>query len=208
MDPVYVQYGCGLSAPATWRNFDASPTLRLQRVPLIGRFVRGGSFPDFPPGVEYGDVVRGLPVAAASCRAVYCSHVLEHLALEDLRTALRHTRAYLEPGGVFRFVLPDLEFLARAYLESADADAAPRFMEATHLGRTHRPRGIAAIAREWLGSAAHRWMWDAKSLAAELDRAGFRDARRARFGDAADRRFDDVEDPGRWENCLGMECRR
>jgi len=26
---AYVQYGCGFCAPATWRNFDASPTLRF-----------------------------------------------------------------------------------------------------------------------------------------------------------------------------------
>ncbi|CAO5043555.1 MULTISPECIES: hypothetical protein [Microcystis] len=28
----YVQYGCGWSAPSQWRNFDASPTLRFERM--------------------------------------------------------------------------------------------------------------------------------------------------------------------------------
>ncbi len=31
-----VQYGCGWSAPFSWRNFDASLTLRFERLPLIG----------------------------------------------------------------------------------------------------------------------------------------------------------------------------
>src|SRR4051812_43659884 len=112
MNPEYVQYGCGLSAPESWRNFDASPTLRLQRLPVVGRRLHGGGLPLFPSNVEYGDIVRGLPVSPGSCRGVYCSHVLEHLALADFRTALRNTRAILRDGGIFRFVLPDLELLA------------------------------------------------------------------------------------------------
>ena len=32
----YVQYGCGFSAPEQWLNFDASPTLRFERLPIIG----------------------------------------------------------------------------------------------------------------------------------------------------------------------------
>ncbi|HEX8242224.1 MAG TPA: hypothetical protein VF541_01965 [Longimicrobium sp.] len=33
---IHAQYGCGPCAPAGWRNFDASPTLRLQRLPAAG----------------------------------------------------------------------------------------------------------------------------------------------------------------------------
>ncbi len=36
MSTIYVQYGCGLSAPAGWNNYDASPTLRLQKLPVVG----------------------------------------------------------------------------------------------------------------------------------------------------------------------------
>ena len=35
---TYIQYGAGPSScPEGWLSFDASPTLRLQRLPLIGR---------------------------------------------------------------------------------------------------------------------------------------------------------------------------
>src|SRR5437016_6228704 len=123
---LYVQYGCGLCAPAGWVNFDVSPTLRLQKIPLLGRFVTHGG-PTFPKNVRYGDIVRGLPVAPGSCAVIYCSHVLEHLSLADFRTALRRTYEYLHPGGVFRFVLPDLEKLARDYVDSSDARASITF---------------------------------------------------------------------------------
>lgn len=204
----YIQYGCGLCAPLTWRNFDVSPTLRLQRIPLFGRLFRGGRIPIWPDNVEYGDIVSGLPIKADSCQAVYCSHVLEHLALENLRIALGNTYSYLAPGGIFRFVLPDLEFYVHAYVDSNAPDAALNFMEGTLLGTKTRKRGIIGIARSFWGNSSHLWMWDFKSMTHELEQVGFESIRRAQFGDSQDQNFEAVEDPGRWENCLGIECRK
>jgi hypothetical protein len=204
---LYVQYGCGLCAPPDWLNFDASPTLRLQKIPLLGRLVTQVG-PRFPANVRCGDIIKGLPVAERSCRAIYCSHVLEHLSLADFPIALRNTFAYLQPGGVFRFVLPDLEQLARDYLDSAEPDAAGKFMVEAHLGKEVRPRGLSGFLREWLGNSAHLWMWDFKSITRALERTGFANIRRARFGDSGDPLFDQVEDEGRWRNCLGVVCIR
>ncbi|MBN2303577.1 MAG: methyltransferase domain-containing protein [Anaerolineae bacterium] len=205
-DPLLVQYGCGLCAPTTWRNFDISPSMRLQRLPIIGRFFKGGRFPDWPANVEYGNIVTGLPVAPNSCRAIYCSHVLEHLALDEFRRALQHTYRYLEPGGVFRFVLPDLEFFIKRYLMSDQPDAALKFVGNTRLGRTTRPRGLRGLLHCALSNSAHLWMWDFKGLSHELQQAGFVDIRRAEFGDSALPYFQDVEDPAKWPNRLGIEC--
>ena len=78
-DKLCVQYGCGWYAPEGWRNFDASPTLRFERIPLLGRLYTKNT-ERFPENVEYGDIVAGLPISDNSCQAVYCSHILEHLA--------------------------------------------------------------------------------------------------------------------------------
>lgn len=99
----YIQYGCGRSAPKNWRNFDASPTLRFERIPFLGRLYTKNDF-RFPGNVEYGDIVKGLPVPDNSCKAVYCSHVLEHLSLWDFRMALKNTYKILQKGGIY-FVL-------------------------------------------------------------------------------------------------------
>jgi hypothetical protein len=204
---LYVQYGCGLCAPTGWENFDVSPTLRLQKIPLLGRLLtRAG--PTFPKNVRYGDIVRGLPISAGSCAVIYCSHVLEHLSLADFRTALRRTLEYLRPGGVFRFVLPDLEKLAGDYVSSSDVRASITFMQETYLGHLTRQRGVGGALRAWLGNSEHLWMWDFKAMSAELVESGFGDIRRAQFGDSADPRFREVEDPGRWHGQLGVECRR
>lgn len=188
-------------------NFDVSPALRLQRVPVLGRFFVG-KFGRFPGNVLYGDIIQGLPVLASTADAVYCSHVLEHLSLQDLRVALKNVLGLLKPGGVFRFVLPDLEFLASEYLKNATSDACSWFMRESYLGKEIRARGLSGLRRDYFGNSLHLWMWDFKGLAAELESCGFRDVRRACFADSPDPMFYWVEDESRWRNALGMECRK
>jgi len=88
---IYVQYGCGLSAPKEWKNFDVSPTLRIQKTPIVGNLFKSRLNTVFPENVQYGDIIKGLPVKDDSVDGVYCSHTLEHLSLEDFRKALKNT---------------------------------------------------------------------------------------------------------------------
>lgn len=207
---LYVQYGCAFSAPEGWVNFDSSPTMRFERVPLIGRLYTKNAT-RFPPSVKYGDVVAGLPVESASCRGVYASHVLEHLCLDDCRAALRETLRLLADGGIFRLVVPDLRVYAETYVAAAAAGqtgAAIAFLEGTGLGirsQSHTPWGLA---RKLLGNSAHQWMWDEPALRAELVSAGFSDIRRAQLGDSGDPMFDRAEDPERFVDACAMEARR
>jgi len=203
--PLYVHYGCHCCAPSEWLNFDASPTLRLERLPAIGRLVRKNS-KRFPPNVLYGDIVRGLPVKDSSCDGVYCSHVLEHLALEDCRRALLNTYRMMKKGALFRMVLPDLEQCIKNY-EGGDEISfrAEEFMKQTGLGQTKRPRGIYSLLIEAFGNSRHRWMWDLSSLRYELEKIGFQNIRRAQFGDSDDTMFKIVEQRERWRNALGID---
>ncbi len=203
---VYVQYGCGLSAPEGWLNFDASPTLRFERSPLGFLYTRNGK--RFPKAVRYGDIIRGLPVADGSCRGLYCSHVLEHLALDDCDAALENSRRLLEPGGLFRVVVPDFAEYVRVYNEDAAETASLLFLESSALGRKRRPRGPLAFVREWLSNSAHLWMWDERSLAARLRQHGFVNIRRAVCGDSEDPTFAAVENPDRFVDAVAMQCAR
>ena len=115
MDHKYVQFGCGMCAPETWQNFDAGPAFWLQsRLPFLTPLLVKRGFPPYPKNILYGDVIKGLPVPPQSAEAVYCSHVLEHMTLDEFRLALRNVFSYLRPGGTFRLVLPDLEQLIRS----------------------------------------------------------------------------------------------
>lgn len=205
MDAVYVQYGCGHASAPGWRNFDASPTLRLERLPIIGAAVAKNA-QRFPADVEAGDIVRGLPIAPGSCQGIYASHVIEHLALSDARAALRHTRSLLAPGGRFRVVVPDLRCYARRYLEDDSADAAHRFMEQTCLGWSTRRRDAKGRLIQALGNAQHLWMWDHPSLERELQSAGFSTVRPCVYGDSEDPRFAQVEDPERFQDAVALEA--
>ena len=207
MSGLFVQYGCGFSAPQGWRNFDASPTLRFERIPLLGRaYSRNGA--RFPTNVEYGNIVSGLPLQENSCDGVYCSHVLEHLALEEFRIAIKNTYRILAEGGCFRFVLPDLEGIVNEYTSDPSPDAAIKLMRETILGKELRTRKPTALITEFFGNHRHLWMWDYKSVSAELERIGFCEIRRARFGDASNPEFNAAENESRWDGALGVECRK
>jgi predicted SAM-dependent methyltransferase len=130
------------------------------------------------------------------------------MSLQEFRIAIRNVFSYLRPGGVFRLVLPDIEQLAKAYLNDSDPEAAHRFMRDSWLGEENMARGLRSMPSALFGRARHFWMWDYKAMAKELADAGFTDIRRAQFGDSEYPRFKEVEDIGRWENCLGVECRR
>ena len=209
---VYVQYGCGQSAPKEWVNFDVSPTLRIQKTPLIGSLLRKRLSANFPANVRYGDIIKGLPVAAESCDGLYCSHVLEHLSLADFRASLQNSYKILKKGGVFRCILPDLERPARQYiqaLDAGDATASARFIgRNTLLGMEERPRGLKGLIRSYYGNSLHLWMWDHLSLAEELRQAGFVEIRKCSFNDCEDPMFKLVEEKSRFEGAVAIECRK
>jgi SAM-dependent methyltransferase len=207
---IYVQFGCGFSAPEGWRNFDASPTLRFERLPVIGRlYMRNAQ--RFPDNVEYGDVRKGLPICPDSCAGVYASHVLEHLSLSDFHQALDETFRVLRSGGIFRLIVPDLHVLACSYLEAHEArnfEASHVFMRDSYLGQETRARGVGGLMRAAIGNSEHLWMWDELSLTEALQDHGFVKVRRAQFGDSEDAAFAAIENADRFESACAMQAKK
>jgi SAM-dependent methyltransferase len=198
---VYVQYGCGLCTPDGWLNFDASPRLRLERMPGVRLALRSTTGLLFPANARFGDILAGLPVADGTARGIYCSHVLEHLPRDDLPAALGNTYRMLAPGGVFRLVVPDLRWRVERYrvaAERTEPDAADALMIACALGARTTPRTLSAFVRDKLGRGAHLWMYDFAALQFLLEQAGFSHVRRCERGDCADPMFAMVEDQARF----------
>ena len=210
MKQIYVQYGCGLSAPEQWINFDSSPTLQIQKLGFIGSLLKKRLNTVFPSNVKYGNIISGLPVEAGSCDGIYCSHVLEHLSLADFRKALTNTYKILKPGGIFRCVVPDLEYAARTYIDSldkGDSQASIKFCGPdTLLGVEKRPKGTKGFIISFLSNSHHLWMWDSTSLSEELVNAGFKNVRPCKFNDSGDPMFTLVEDEGRFIHAVALEC--
>jgi SAM-dependent methyltransferase len=211
-DNLYVQYGCGRVAPKGWLNYDASPSLKIQRTPLLGSVFKPLLPFQFDEQVRFGDIVKGLPLEPNLCDGIYASHVLEHLALDDFRQALKNTYTLLKPNGIFRCVLPDLEQSARKYVASLDAKdgkASAKFLgHDTALGLTSRPKNVFQFLKSSYGNAAHLWMWDQYSLQEELVQAGFKAIRKCTFNDCEDLRFKEVEEASRFEYAIAFEARK
>ncbi|MEL6255685.1 MAG: methyltransferase domain-containing protein [Bacteroidota bacterium] len=193
-----IHYGCGLSAPDSWENYDISPSLRLKSIPLVGSLVKV----EWPSNVKYGDIIKGIAPDNTVAFA-YCSHVLEHLSLQDCRQAIKNTHNMLAKGGVFRLVVPDLKKLVELYMISGDSIS---FIKDTLLGKESRMRGVKGIIHHIFSNRNHLWMWDYDTLAKELELAGFKEIRRASFNDSMHDIFKDVEEAPRFENAVAIEA--
>lgn len=201
--------GCGFSTGAGWENFDASPTLRFERIPLVGRLYTK-NVRRFPEEARYGDIVAGPLCAPGEAIAVYCSHMLEHVALADMRRSLVNIRTMLAPGGTLRIVVPDLGNYIARYNAASDPERGHRFLRETLLGREQAAGGTFGRLKRALGLSNHLWLYDEASMGHELEQAGFTSIRRCRFGDASDPMFAEVEEAIRFEDDhgpnLGMEA--
>lgn len=209
MDKTNVQYGCGLSAPENWINFDASPTLRIQRIPILGKVLKNKLNTIFPSNVIYGDIVKGLPLKENSCDNIYCSHTLEHLSFSDCLQALKNTILVLKKTGIFRCIVPDLEMYARDYVskvENKDSDAGNNFVKKLLMGKENRKRGFKNLMESQFGNSHHLWMWDKYSLKTQLEKVGFTEVRLCVFNDSKEPAFKDVEHPGRFIESIAFEC--
>lgn len=205
-----VQYGCGKCAPNNWINFDISPTLRLEKLPIIGKLFIRKEWGAYPKNVRIGNILNGLPgIRDNSSDAVYCSHVLEHLPYYDLQKALSNTYKILKTGGVFRLVVPDFEVYVNTYIkskENGDKGACHTLIFSTLMAEETRDHSLSEKFARLFGNSKHLWNYDFDSMSLELDKAGFKDIRRAVFSDSTNLAFLDVEDIGRWDYSLGIEC--
>lgn len=92
----YLNVGCGSSFHPDWHNLDLNPP---------------------SPEVTRWNLSQGIPFPSASFEAVYHSHVLEHFPKAQGEALIRDCERILKSGGILRIAIPDLEQIARVYLE-------------------------------------------------------------------------------------------
>ena len=202
---VSAQFGCGLSCPQGWLNFDASPTLRIQKIPVVGKWITKNRV-TFPDAVKYGDVLKGLPLANNSVDHMYCSHVLEHLSFQDFHNALKEVHRCLKVGGEFRVVMPDLKPIAEKYLKSDEPNASLSFLRETMLGIEDRPKGMLNRFIGSMGNHHHLWLWDNPSTIHALEQIGFTAIRKYQFDKEEMSVFAKVEEESRFYNAISISC--
>lgn len=67
------------------------------------------------PGVIKHDLTQPLPYVDNSVDFAFSEHFLEHLTRKQGLAFLKEVRRVLKPGGVFRLVMPDLDYLLYQY---------------------------------------------------------------------------------------------
>jgi predicted SAM-dependent methyltransferase len=97
MKEKYVNLGCGQRYHPDWTNID---------------FVSSGA------GVIAHNLSMGVPFPNTSCDVVYHSHLLEHFPKNSAESFLRECHRVLVPGGIIRIAVPDLESIAKSYLDA------------------------------------------------------------------------------------------
>ena len=197
-----VNLGSSARVAPGWNNVDSSWLLRLARRPHLARVAhavgivspyRYEKLTRLNRDVVCWNLRRGIPFPDASVDVVYHSHVLEHLDREDAPGFLRECRRVLKPGGFLRVVVPDLEQLARRYVEVArrlpdgatpDEHAAAvdelfdQMVTLVPRLRAQRPPAVRLLETVFVGNTRrsgemHRWMYDRHSLGRLLADAGF-----------------------------------
>jgi len=193
--PDKLHLGCGLVTPPGWLNVDGSWNARLNKIPgarallgalgVLGKRERAAPW---SPSVYCANLNKPLPWPDATFSAVYCSHTLEHMYLTKGQELLLECRRVLKPGGVARFVVPDLKAIVQEYLggprldhcfppSPEDAPPADRMCDRMLFHERFPLKGSilwrmysAAFGFHW-----HKWMYDAESLAFHMRGAGFAD---------------------------------
>lgn len=118
------------------------------------------------------NIVAPWPIPAGSVDVIYADNVIEHVRLPQAREVIRNAYAALKPGGVFRLATPDVERVARQYLENGDL-ARAGLERNRERGRdlTYPVELLGAVymsEQHYLG-----FLWDYHSLSTELEAAGF-----------------------------------
>lgn len=200
-----INVGCGYAIGKSWHNFDASPSLYFEKIPILGNLYTINDA-RFPTDARCGDIVKKQLCTSNSADAVFCSHMLEHVSLEECKKAIGNIYSMLKTGGCFRLIVPDLNYFALQYIDNPNIDGAHKFMKDSGLGIERPAVSMFEKLRRAIGFSRHLWMYDEKTLTFELERVGFMKIRRCVFGDAQIPEFSEVEDRGRFENCLAIEC--
>lgn len=91
--------GCGTRFHPAWTNVDYVAT---------------------DPSIMVHDLRAGIPFPDEEFEVVYLSHLLEHIPRSSVAPFLRECCRVLKPGGTIRIAVPDLEQIARAYLQALE----------------------------------------------------------------------------------------
>ena len=147
--PVKLHIGCGANYFKGWINIDNNSDHNIRKLDLNW------------------DLRMPMPFEDGSIDFIYHEHFLEHLTVEQGRSAIKDFMRTLKPGGVMRIAMPDLEMCMKEYL-NPDWKNNP-VLKKWGLGHVQTKAELLNIYfRSW----GHKWLYDSEELARRLKDAG------------------------------------
>jgi SAM-dependent methyltransferase len=165
--------GCFDCPAEGWLNTDITPHIFIARVPGAAELMyragkmtaerrnqhRQGIF----KRVRYLNTSKRFPYADNSFAATFSSHMLEHLPPEQGRVCISECYRVLQPGGICRITIPDLDKIVASYSPySADAWLHLFYFNGDEARFKNR----------------HHWYYNSESLISLLQTVGFSEAYR------------------------------
>lgn len=214
--------GAGLNTPEGWINLDGSWNAWLAKYPNLRRLLKTihilpASQLDIPwnPNVLIHDIRKPLPFRTNSLSAIYASHLLEHLYLEEAKHLLKECYRVLEPGGVLRMVVPDLRAIVLEYIEAKSFDPsdynksmspADKLINRLLMRSPQPPSGnlIYRLYRSLKDFHSHKWTYDADSLIRYFRWAELEDVKEMQFCQSRIEGIEKIEEAGRVLNGIGI----
>jgi predicted SAM-dependent methyltransferase len=188
-----VNLGSGADCLDDWINIDHSFNARLAKHPRLRHLLfRIGILPkrfyeiSWPKDIMIHDLRKKLPLNDNSVDFIYSSHFIEHLNKDEAEKLSRECLRVLKKGGIIRLSVPDLELIARDYLEELSDSKTERteghlpsekFLEALDFKREKMPLYLIMLSP----GQHHRWMYDRISLTRLLRQCGFANIERKSY---------------------------
>ena len=195
-----IHIGCGYTVGKSWKNYDVTPTSRFEKIPILGKIIKINQN-KFPKEVIYGDITKKPLCQPGEADNIFCSHTLEHMAFEEMKTALSNIYTMLKPGGCFRLIVPSLEAKVKKYMKDNNAN---NFIKDIGMGEISKPKKIFSKIRSLFGNSKHLWMYDNKSMSKELENKKFENINICQFGDSNIKVFEEVEEKERFVDSQGL----
>lgn len=141
-----------------------------------------------PNGVEGAvlynhDLVQGIPAADNSLEVVYHSHLLEHLTNVEGIEFTKACYRVLQPGGILRILVPDLELWSRNYIGNNQFFFDEYLRDGLANDKELYPTN-GAIFMGMLHNHGHKMGYDLDTLKNILGKVGFERIRRTMVQDS------------------------
>ena len=216
--------GCGPGKHAKdWIHLDGSWNARLAKHPRIRNILKTfhilpNALVDMPwaQDIFIHDLRKPLPFDANSMEAIYSSHTLEHLYLEEAKRLLKECYRVLKPGGILRIVLPDLKAMVQEYIDEQSHSypvndiyndtPADRLNVRLNL-RMPNSAPINIFHRIYTAMTdfhTHKWMYDAESLTYYFQKSNFINIQEMKCYESRIKGIDAVETELRILNGAGL----